>query len=298
MRLIDFFFALRPLVFVPAWSFFILGYGLGWDPDTHSAPFPWLRFLSMSLILAGVHLVNQIADFEADRLNGKGFFLQRGIFSRRLYAAVAGVCYVLGLGIAWARSESPVLLVATAALGLTYSIPPLRLSARPGFDLLANACGYGALALLLGAGNMASFAAPWVFRLACCVLAVGAVFLHTTLLDLEGDRRTGKKTSGLALGAARTRRVAALLALAGAAAATRTHAPVLLSASTALVILTAAAAAWPGRVSSRTVCVAGTGLFALAAGVCVPLFPAGVALLVVITRLFYKRRFALAYPAL
>jgi 1,4-dihydroxy-2-naphthoate octaprenyltransferase len=298
VRLIDFFFALRPLVFVPAWSFFILGYGLGQDAHSDTPPFPWLRFLLLSLILAGVHLVNQIADFEADRVNGKGFFLQRGIFSRRLYAGVAGVCLVLGLGIAWARSESPGLLAATAALGLAYSFPPLRLSARPGFDLLANAFGYGALALLLGAGNTTSFAAPWELRVACCTLAVGAVFLHTTLLDLDGDRRTGKTTSGLALGAARTRPAAALLALAGTVAAARAGAPVLLFAGAALALLTAAAATRPDRVSSRTICVAGTGLFALAAGACIPLFPACVALLVVITRLFYKRRFALAYPAL
>ena len=297
MRLIDFFFALRPLVLVPAWSFFILGYGLGQDGDTDSPPFPWLRFLLMSLILAGVHLVNQIADFEADRVNGKGFFLQRGIFSRRLYAAVAGASLAAGLGIAAARHASPGLLAATAGLGLAYSIPPLRLAARPGFDLLANAFGYGALALLLGA-DAPAVAGAWWFRLACCALSVGAVFLHTTLLDLDGDRRTGKVTTGLAIGAARTRPAAALLALAGAAAAARAAAPVLLCGGAALGVLTAAAAAWPDRVSSRTVCVAGTGLFALAAGACVPLFPACVALLVVATRLFYKRRFALAYPAL
>jgi len=295
MRILDMFFALRPLVLVPAWSFFVLGQTLVRVP----APFPWLRFILLSLVLAGVHLVNQVVDFESDRVNAKGIFLQRDIFSRRLYLLVACTCMAAGLAVAATRNASPGLLAAATALGLAYSLRPLRLAARPGLDLVANAAGYGGIALLLGAGEPAlPPTGSWWPRLSCCMLAVGAVFLHTTLLDEDGDRRTGKTTTGVTLGPARTRAAAGILALAAAAVAVHAQAAVLLLAASALALLAVGAVAWPARVASRTVCVAGTAIFVLAAGWRTPLFLAGVLGLAVATRLYYKRRFDLAYPAL
>ena len=40
MRLVDFFFAMRPLVLVPAWSFFVLGYGLASAESAAAVSFP------------------------------------------------------------------------------------------------------------------------------------------------------------------------------------------------------------------------------------------------------------------
>jgi hypothetical protein len=145
---------------------------------------------------------------------------------------------------------------------------------------------------------MARGAMPEVPELVACMLAVAAVFLHTTLLDLDGDRRTGKRTSGVVLGPARARRLAALFALGGIASAGYLRHPVLLFATLGVGALAMASALLPGKVASRTVCVAGTAVFAAAAGIYVPPFPAGVLLLVFGTRLYFRHRFSLAYPAL
>ena len=292
MAVVDFFFALRPLVLVPAWSFFLLGHGL-----TASGSFPALRFLLLSVVLAAVHLVNQVVDAESDRLNGKGFFLQRGIFRPRTYVLVASLLLGAALATAWGLGVAPVRLSAAAALGLTYSLPPLRWSARPGCDLAANAIGYGGLATWIGAGEI-SLSAPWGARLGVCMLAVGAVFLHTTLLDLEGDRRTGKQSSGVRLGVQPTRIVAAVLALAACGAAVAARAPFLLGASLGVAALAMLACLAPRRCSSGTVSTGGTALFALAAGLQQPLFLLLLVLLVGATRIYYRRRFSLAYPSL
>ena len=292
MVVVDFFFALRPLVLVPAWSFLLLGHGLGAGDG-----FPAQRFLLLSAVLAGVHLVNQVVDAESDRINAKGFFLQRGIFRARTYVLVASLLLGVALGTAWALDVTPLGLTAAAALGLTYSLPPLRWSARPGWDLAANAVGYGGLATWIGAAEIA--ASPlWAARLGACMLAVAAVFLHTTLLDLEGDRRTGKRSSGVALGVQRTRRVAMLSALAGAAAAAAARAPFLLGASLGVAGLATASSLAPRRCTSRTVSTGGTALFALAAGLQQPVFLLLLAFLVIATRTYYRRRFRLAYPSL
>jgi chlorophyll synthase len=296
MRVLDFLFALRPLVLVPAWSFFVLGWGLLGG----AAAFPTDRFLFLSLVLAGVYLVNQVVDFESDRMNRKGYFLQQGIFSQRLYVGVAGVMVGAGLAGAVVRDAFPAPVVASAVIGLAYSLPPIRLSARPGFDLLANAAGYGVIAVLLGAGREALASAAlrsWVAVPTASFLAVAAVFLHTTVMDLDGDRRTGKRTSGVLLGRERSVRLAAACAVAATAAAVTSAIPVLIVACGATAALAIAAILRP-RFPSRVVCVGSTILFVLAASLFAPLFLVAIVALALATRVYYRRRFALAYPAL
>jgi 4-hydroxybenzoate polyprenyltransferase len=297
MRLVDFLFALRPLVLVPAWSFFLLG--CAWtrwsDPRV---PFPCARLAAFSLVMAGVHLVNQVVDRESDRINSKGFFLQRGIFTPRQYVTAAGICLAAGVGGAAWRHDAPVWMLAAALLGLAYSVPPLRCAARPGFDVLANAAGYGAIAVALGAGDRAPGSSATVWLCTSTVLAVAAVFLHTTLLDLDGDRRTGKRTSGVAWGASATRRIALLLALACCGAALVTHWWPAIVPSFVIVILATGAAIAPQRLRSGQVCIVASAAYAVAAGITwLPFLPVLV-LLVLLTRVYYRWRFDLAYPAL
>lgn len=288
MRVLDFFFALRPLVLVPAWSFFLLGAAAAAALE----PFPVARFTALTLVLCGGYLVNQIVDRETDRVNGKGLFLQRGIFSPRTYAAGAAVCTVAGLGLAWAAHAAPWRIAAAAALVLAYSIPPLRLAARAGFDLGANAAGYGVLAPWIGAGP----GSPPDAFLTASALAVGAVFVHTTLLDTGGDRATGKRTIGVVLPAPWARALAAALAL---------PAPFLFgmrswpAAAAGLItaLWCAAAAVAPARCSSRRVCMIASAAFALAAAAAWPPFAAGLAVLALATRVYYRRRFGIGYPA-
>jgi 4-hydroxybenzoate polyprenyltransferase len=128
-------------------------------------------------------------------------------------------------------------------------------------------------------------------------LAVGAVFLHTTLLDVEGDRRTGKRTTGVVLGPRATRAAAAVAAIAGWACAAGQR-PILQLATGLLAILVWAALFSAARVTSRTVVVSATALFAIVAATFWPPFLLWIAFLVVATRVYYARRFALRYPAL
>ena len=292
MRLLDFLFAIRPLVLVPAWSFFLLGAAAAPDDSSRT----WLRLALFTLAMIGVYLVNQIVDLESDRINDKGFFLQRGIFTPRQYAGAAVASLALALGVAAATENAPGLLAVAVGLGLAYSVPPVRLAARAGLDLGANAAGYGLLAPWLGAG--AGTSAPGTAFLASTTLAVAAVFMHTTLLDLEGDRRTGKRTIGLVLGPGRSRALAALLAVLAAIAAIASADRDLGVAAGVLAVGSAAAAFRPARVSSRSVCVGGTAVYALAAAAAWPLFAAAVLALALATRIYYARRFGMRYPAL
>jgi len=283
MRLLDAFFAARPLVLIPAWSFFILG------AETDAATgLPVLRLFLLSLVLLATHLLNQVVDFESDRLNHKGFFLQQGVFRQRHYMVAATLLMSVALGVSWARREGAVLLSLAAILGLAYNLRPLQWSHRPVVDLLANAIGYGGVAYLLA--QTAPINRGLSYEVLATTCSVGAVFLHTTLLDLDGDRRDAKITSGVWLGERRARVLAAVLATTALAAAGMSSIPLLIVPCALLAMLT-----W--FASSQRISVWGTTLFAIAAAVAIWWFAIVVLLLVLVTRLYYARRFRLRYPS-
>ena len=120
--------------------------------------------------------------------------------------------------------------------------------------------------------------------------SVGAVFLHTTLLDLEGDRRHGKNTTGVLLGKRFTRVLAALLATVALVSSVMTSMPLLMGPCALLALLT-----W--FANSQRISVWGTAGFAIAAAVAYWRFGLMVMLLVVLTRIYYQRRFAIRYPS-
>jgi 1,4-dihydroxy-2-naphthoate octaprenyltransferase len=227
---------LRPQLLLPAWAAAATGAALV-PPGTGAAPARNVAtaLIAWSCALAAVHLLNLVTDRRSDRWNAKNLFWMGRVSEAglRRVAAVAAAAALLGafaLVLAPGRDRDageggPVLLVvvATLLLGGVYSLPPLRLSARWGWDLAANACGYGGLAPWLGAALAAGAPPPAAFLGVEAVLVplVGAAFLWTTLLDREGDARDGKHTWAVRWGLRATRRAAALLAgvaLAGALA--------------------------------------------------------------------------------
>jgi 4-hydroxybenzoate polyprenyltransferase len=167
-------------------------------------------------VLAAAYVLNQIFDLESDRLNGKGLFLSRRVFRPRTMLLIALLCFV-GASLLYSntRGVQRLPLVAALLLSLIYSLPPLRLCARPWWDLIANAVGYGGLAFAIGGGAVSNDAIPLVLGAVPWVLLVAGTFLHTTILDVEGDAASGKHTTTVVIGERRS----ALLSVAFAVAA-------------------------------------------------------------------------------
>jgi 4-hydroxybenzoate polyprenyltransferase len=162
-------------------------------------------FWCLSGVLAAAYVLNQIFDLESDRLNGKGLFLTRRVFGTRTMLLIALVCFA-GASLLFhnARVVQRVPLVAALLLSLIYSLPPLRLCARPWWDLAANAIGYGGLAFIIGGGAISNDIIPMVLGAVPWVLLVAATFLHTTILDVEGDAAAGKHTTTVVFGERRS----------------------------------------------------------------------------------------------
>ncbi|RIQ20588.1 UbiA prenyltransferase family protein [Jiangella rhizosphaerae] len=158
------------------------------------------------LMWISVLAVNDAYDLRGDRLNPRkaGSPLAGGRLTASaalwvsLGAAVLAVAAALFVGPLFALGTGIVLLV-----GWAYSAPPLRLKARPGFDVAVNALAIGAAGQLAGWSLLRPLAEfPWPMAV-LGTLVGAALYVPTTLADLEADRVSGYTTLAVRLGARR-----------------------------------------------------------------------------------------------
>jgi 4-hydroxybenzoate polyprenyltransferase len=91
------------------------------------------------------------------------------------------------------------------AMSIAYSVPPIRLKAHAGADVLNNALGYGALTLYGGWAALGRTLNPsiWTVLAGFFCLAAGAYPL-TQVYQYEEDRTRGDRTLVIALGKRRS----------------------------------------------------------------------------------------------
>ncbi len=302
MRIFDWIFLTRPIVLIPAWAFLIAGYLRGTEvsgsPVELAGPFG-IAFVLLTLLLAGIYIVNQIFDQETDQVNGKLFLLASGHLPVRGAWIEAALLTSAALipAIVLHRTHLPYLL-ASLVLGILYSADPIRLKGKPFFDLLANAAGYGAIAFLYGYSLTAPVGGGVWLSTIPYMLLVAAVFLHTAVVDRPGDEKAGLTTSASILGDRGTS-IAAMIALVAAFGTGlwlgEPYPPV--AALGGLFFFT-----WglifPGIKGSTLSYQWASLIFILLVVIRFPLFGALLVLLVAATRIYYRLRFQMVYPKL
>ncbi|PZF79684.1 UbiA prenyltransferase family protein [Jiangella anatolica] len=159
------------------------------------------------LVWISVLAVNDAHDLRGDRLNPRkagsplvvGRLSVAAALRVSLAAAVLAVLAALFVGPLFALGTAIVLLV-----GWAYSAPPLRLKARPGFDVAVNALAIGAAGQLAGWSMLRPLAEfPWPMAV-LGTLVGAALYVPTTFADLEADRVSGYTTLAVRLGPRRT----------------------------------------------------------------------------------------------
>lgn len=303
---LDYLMALRPTLFIPLWSLMLAGY-LRAASDGPLPPLllkPLAPLLaaaaSLSMLMGFVHILNQIADVESDAINRK-LYLVAGGYVRMRFLVVEMVLLMAGTAaVAWLvyRGDPLPLLIlaASAALGVIYSVRPIRLKGRPFLDLLANAFGYGVLAFGMGwlaarggTGGMWIGSIPYFF-------SVGSIFVNTTLPDLEGDLASGDRTIGAVLGVKGSMILSSALLGCALASAAALGDPIALGAG--LISLPTHIRMVASRSVSSILAANKWGVLSLsiAVGVFVPVYLAWLASVILATRLYYRRRFGIKYP--
>jgi chlorophyll synthase len=193
------------------WPVSLLPYYVGFVLATHrllptAAQVPALLLGAVvvePLVWLAVLAVNDAHDLPGDRLNPRkaGTPLTSGRLSVRdvhgIALGAAGIALLASLGVSHAFAAGALL---SLALGWLYSTPPVRLKARPGADVAANALALGALGPLAGwtaVHPLSGF--PWPFALQG-VLVGAALYVPTTLVDHDADVASGYRTVAVRLG--------------------------------------------------------------------------------------------------
>jgi 4-hydroxybenzoate polyprenyltransferase len=253
----------------------------------------------------GAYILNQIMDIQTDRMNEKLFIISGGfVTTRAAYVEMAVLwtsAILLSIRFGWLFSA---LIAVSVLLGTLYSVPPFKFKGKPIIDTLANGFGYGIINFTVGWLLVREFDPSMLVRFLPYFLSISAVFINTTIVDIEGDRKAGDVTTGVFLGAAVSHIVSALL-MAGAI--------VLAFIRRDYICLVPAAVSWPlfvyaavhvlarNRVD-RKATIASFRLpgliFTVITGI---LYPAYFLVLLVVfvgMRIYYKRRFGMTYPSL
>jgi 4-hydroxybenzoate polyprenyltransferase len=305
MRALDIVFFCRPLLLIPVWTVFLLLY----DIEYSQSSFPVSQLINLTMIsglTAAGYVINQIYDRRSDSINAKlGFFeppvsIKVG-FGWALYGALILVAAVF----AFKHVELAAPYSASALAGVLYSAPLFRGKDRPFAGLALNAIPYSvilwwALAAEPGSvfGVFTQMEAMSALALSSLALALGGIYLITTIPDVEGDRETGKQTIS-ALYGPRTALVAAAGLLFGALvfALFANSAPLYITAALAMSLAAFAIfTSNPGHV----LLAAKVPILALSAFVSYqhPLYGVFLLALLALTRVYYRKRFGIVYPKL
>ena len=129
-------------------------------------------------------------------------------FSLLLLAAALALGFLLPPVFAWSNA-------ACVVMALLYSVPPLRLKARAGWDLAINCAGFGLLTPLAGWGLTGQPLAAGFLRVAIgFAFLFGAFYPMTQIYQIEEDRARGDRTLVIRLGEAWSLRLAVALVVA------------------------------------------------------------------------------------
>jgi len=116
--------------------------------------------------------------------------------SLAMLIASAGLGFLLPPAFAWSTA-------LCAVLSILYSVPPIRLKARAGWDLLINAAGFGLLTPLAGWGLSGRPVTPAFWKVIVgFALLFGALYPLTQIYQIEEDRGRGDRTLVIQLGEA------------------------------------------------------------------------------------------------
>ncbi len=207
MKYLDYIFVLRPTLFFPVWTVFLAGYhaNLLFDIEkiySGSAPgHPIIGSVVLTLLMGAVFIFNQVADIQSDKENQKLFFLANGIIKKNTAIIEGIVLTIVSIGAALLLDYKLGLIFLAVFIftGIIYNFKPFDWKDKPVLGIVVNFCGGWSVA---ASGWIAAGTSSWKFVIHAVPYAVGlvAVYLLTTLPDVDGDKATGKITFGVKYG--------------------------------------------------------------------------------------------------
>ncbi len=210
-RILDYFFVLRPMLFLPGWSTLLAGYFVfsrGTVFPTYNAilSIDYLRIilgmLAFASAMGAAFLLNQLEDIESDRENNKLFFFADEIITKK--EALVETFLLIGLALftsAYLGLYVFLWLVCFLIVtGYLYNYSPFSLKNRPLLSLASNAL-MGGLAFAVGWSlNNSQPGLVIIVDMLPYLFLNTALYFFTTLPDIEGDVKSRKETLAVKYG--------------------------------------------------------------------------------------------------
>jgi len=253
--------------------------------------------VAYTILLSALYVLNQIVDIRSDAINKKHLPLAEGYFPvKHAYVeclVLMGAAVVLTIRLPFVVA---VLFIASFLFGVMYSMPPGKLKTRPILDFTVNAIGYGFLNFSIGWATRE----PLTFKTIACslpyIFAVAAIFVNTTILDIEGDRKSNYLTTGIFLGRNKALILAVILILLCIASSIYVKDLVcLIPAAVALPLFILAASKRDDKFILLSIRIGGP-MLVLGIGLIFPYFLVIFLIVFVFLRWYYKKRFGINYP--
>jgi len=233
---------LRPMEWPIMSAHFLLGALLatGWRTPLKPALLGWVVFVA--LLNGGTLAINSAFDKDEGDIGYLKAPPKPPRYLLHMSAAMLALSLLLGFLLppvfAWSNA-------ACVAMSVLYSVPPARLKARAGWDLVINCLGFGALAPLAGWGLTGLPVTPGMRSVVIgFAFLFGALYPATQLYQIAEDRARGDRTLAIVLGEGASLGFAAGLALAahlwfawGALQSGRNPLPMLISLAAWLGVL-------------------------------------------------------------
>lgn len=298
MKALDFIFAARPMLHLPVWSIYLISLHYFY-PEKSPDRYDLLILLFLNFNFAGAYFINQIHDYSSDMINKKLGFLQKGYISKREMAV--GYIVVSVIAAAGSFLIDPVagaVQVFIFILGYIYSAPPFRLKDRPFWGLISNSIAYGLSIPLCVPGNIDLWGEKTVYFPVYFFLAVSAGYLLTIIPDREGDIKTGKITAAALLPVFYVMMIAMLLLYLSLMVSIRLDYFYLMIISAISIVLFLIAMIYRKEGLILFACKTPILLMSFLAGYYYPIYLAFLLAVLIVTRLYYRKRFGMIYPKL
>lgn len=300
----DYFFILRPLILIPCWNFLLIGSYLAQGKGGFTVEII-LGLIIYTFIMGGVYILNQIMDIETDRINKKLFLLSEGYIPVKYAYIEMVVLWILAILLSLKFSVIFLIFIGISlVIGVFYSLPPIKLKGKPILDTVSNGIGYGVINFSIGWLLFRSFEWSMFYRFLPYFLSISAVFINTTIVDIEGDRRAKEFTTAIFLGENIAYIISAILMIGAIIVAFALKDFICLipaAVSLPLFIYVAVHSFVKNRVH-RKLTIASFRLpgllFTLITALLYPLYFLCLIVVLLGMRIYYKKRFGLSYPTL
>ncbi len=299
VKILDYFFLLRPTLWFPLWILVLAGKG---DYTYHAASYKlWLLNIAICGLFAILFLLNQIKDTETDEINDKLHYIASGIISKRaawIYSYILIISSIIGViafghAYLWATLFSLFLIA-----GILYSVVPSAWKDQgvPSF-LVQFISGY----ILLAIGQslrQTSFDPEWI-KWTSYASAFGATAILTMVPDIKGDLAAGKITYAVKFGKRGTGVTALILVIIAILGSIWIgEIPLLIAAGASFIPFLLFTLYLTDRFVFMAIKVS-IGLLAITVGIWYePILLILLVLYFVVARIYFEKRFRLKYPSL